>query len=310
MASRFLSRIATRLRPPRGFRLTKAGRVFFLLLFALIVIALSTGNNLLFLVLAALLAFMVVSGIQSEVNLRYIELERLIPSEIYAGVPARFGYVLRNTRTRSVRLRLHDVSTVRVSLVDRFETCTTHAHATFGCRGYAELGDISVSTSYPYGLFVKSASFASACRIVVFPRPLPLRTRAVTGDRDEGKGPAQDSISHTRPYVPGDPLSHVVWKKSGHEIVSRVFEGGSGEGGVIVLTPGGDVEAKLSHAAFLANEFSRASRPFGILLGSYFSGLDASARHRIRVLTVLALAEGISAPATEVLPDGVRIVVV
>jgi len=58
------------LKPPRGFRLTKAGKVFFAFLVCLIFVSLSTGNNLLYLVLAAMLGFMVVSGVQSELNLR------------------------------------------------------------------------------------------------------------------------------------------------------------------------------------------------------------------------------------------------
>ncbi|HQG32452.1 MAG TPA: hypothetical protein PLA83_11045, partial [Deltaproteobacteria bacterium] len=72
------------LKSPRGFGLTKSGKIFFVFLLAIILSAMGTGNNLLFLILACLLSFMIVSGIESEWNIRHLDVERAPPLEIYA----------------------------------------------------------------------------------------------------------------------------------------------------------------------------------------------------------------------------------
>jgi uncharacterized protein (DUF58 family) len=298
------------LKPPRGFRLTKAGRVFFAFLTCLIVISLATGNNLIFLVLAAMLGFMVVSGVQSEVNLRYIELERLMPAEIHAGVPARVGYAVRNMRTSSERLVLSDLSRVRIPFLARKEELVLHSEVTFARRGKVLLGDIKVFTTYPYGLFVKSITFEAACSVLVFPRPLPLIRAGFKGLTDSGAGPVRETVSHLRPYVSGDPLSAVAWKKMQTGPVSRVFEGGTGAGGVIVLTPGEDMETKLSHAAYLVDRFYESSRPFGVLVSSSFSGLGCTRAHRQEALAMLALVETIQQPRYEAVPQDADVILI
>lgn len=291
------------LKPPRGFKLTKAGKIFFFFLVCLIVISLATGNNLLYLMLAGMLAFMIVSGIESEMNLRHLELDRVLPAEIHAQTPARIGYLVRNPRNRSSRLVLSDHSRIKITELHRQENQLLHMDATFPARGIAALGDIVVSTTYPYGLFEKSITFSAAGEVIVFPRPLIFATPPVSGVQDSGGGKAHDSISHVRPYAPGDPLSTVVWKKQHLGLVSRVMEGGSGMNGVVVLLPGADMETKLSHAAYVIAELHRMGRPFGLLLNNHYSGIALSREHKIRMLTSLALANTIRQPSIETLPD-------
>jgi hypothetical protein len=54
------------LRPPRTLRPTRAGWSFFAITFGVGFDALNTGNNLLYLVLSLMLAFLVLSGALSE----------------------------------------------------------------------------------------------------------------------------------------------------------------------------------------------------------------------------------------------------
>lgn len=298
------------LKPPRGFRLTKAGRIFFAFLVCLIVIALATGNNLLYLMLAAMLAFMIVSGIESEMNLRHLELDRVLPAEVHAGIQARIGYLVRNPKNASYRLVIADAARMRVADLKRKETRLLHADVTFPSRGKTVLGDIVISTTYPYGLFEKSITFASRSELVVFPRPLGYSLPQASGRQDSGTGRNRDSVSHVRPYVPGDTLSSVVWKKQHLGLVTRVFEGGEGMSGIVVVTPGPDIETKLSRAAYAVGEMHRLGRPFGLLLGTHCSGVAMSREHKIRIMTELALVGSIPRPSLEVLPDDAHVIYV
>ena len=62
------SRARRWLRPPRTLRPTRAGWSFFALCFGVGFAALNTGNNLLYLVMALMLAFLVLSGVLSEAD--------------------------------------------------------------------------------------------------------------------------------------------------------------------------------------------------------------------------------------------------
>lgn len=258
--------------------------------------------------LAGILAFMIVSGIESEYNLRYLELDRVLPAEIYAGTPAKIGYLLRNQRNLSERLMLKDISQIRIERLQPQQTELLQADITFPKRGRTRLGTIVIATTYPYGLFEKSISFDADQDIIVFPEPLFIQPSLTSGARDSGGGKTKDSISHVRPYVPGDPLSSVVWKKQHQGLVSRIFEGGSGMSGFVILTPGAEVENKLSWATYVITELHRAGRPFGLALNGYSSGIAFSRAHKIKILERLALAEDIQQPKLEAIPSDAQII--
>ncbi len=296
------------LKPPRGFRLTKPGKIFFGFLFCLIVIAMITGNNLLYLVLAGMMAFMIVSGIESEINLRYLEINRLLPSEIFAGIPFNMGYLIRNPRNESSRLVLKDISQIKVEKLQHQETQVLYTDVTLPRRGKVHLGTITILTSYPYGLFEKSITFPVLKEILVFPEPMLCNPSLTSGQYDSGGGKSKDSISHVRPYVPGDLLSMVVWKKQHHGLISRVFEGGAGMSGVVVLMPGQDMEQKLSWATYLISELYRLGNPFGLVLNGLYSGIASSRTHKIDIFMHLALAQEIHQPSPEVIPSDARII--
>jgi len=284
-------------KPPRGFKLTKAGRIFFAFLFAIIVVAMLTGNNLLFLILAFMLAFMIVSGLESERNIRYLEIERVLPSEIYAMTPSRIGFHLRNTRLTSDRLVINSLGGIKVACLPKGPGEIFTSDYAFEKRGIHKLGAVRISTTFPYGLFEKSISFDLADDVVVFPEPLPVSSATAIGREDTGRGKGADSISHVRPYVPGDSGSLIVWKKLHLGLFSRVVEGGSGLKGVIVLLPGGDLEEKLSQAAFLVGELFTIGGQFGLAVGNYFSGVASSRLHKIEILTHLAGLDAIGVPS-------------
>lgn len=296
------------LKPPRGFRLTKSGKIFFAFLFSIIVIAMATGNNLLYLILAVLLGFMIISGIESEMNLRHLEINRVLPAEIYAGAPASIGYLLRNMKNRSERLIIRDKAILKVDHLTKQHTELINVDITFPRRGKASLGDIMIATTFPYGLFEKSITFDRDHEIFIFPRPLFYQPVLALGVRDTGGGTAKDSISHVRPYVPGDPLSSIVWKKQHQGLRSRVLEGGSGITGIVVLQPGSDIEMKLSRACFVITELYRTCRPFGLVLNGKFSGVEYTRAHKIKILEQLSITDGISKPDLETLPKDAQII--
>jgi uncharacterized protein (DUF58 family) len=88
-----------RLREHFDYDVTRAGIVYVLVTLVIAIAALNTGNNLLYIVVAAMLAAILVSGYVSAVVLRYLELDVRLPEHIYAGRPV-FGRIVVNNPRR------------------------------------------------------------------------------------------------------------------------------------------------------------------------------------------------------------------
>jgi uncharacterized protein (DUF58 family) len=87
-----------RLRQTFHYEVTKSGVVYVLVTLVIGIAALNTGNNLLYIVVAAMLAAILVSGVVSALVLRDLELEVRLPEHVFAGRPVVGGIVLRNPR--------------------------------------------------------------------------------------------------------------------------------------------------------------------------------------------------------------------
>src|SRR5215211_7663234 len=88
------------LRPPRRLRVLRAGGLLICGTLALGIASLFTGNNLLYLLMGALLGTISLSGWLSERALRRIRLRRTVPRAVTAGTPAHIEYTVRNRKRR------------------------------------------------------------------------------------------------------------------------------------------------------------------------------------------------------------------
>ena len=87
---------ARRLRDALTYEVTKEGTVYLVLALVIGIAALNTGNNLLFIVVSAMLAAVIVSGIASAIVLLGLDLDVIVPEHLFAGSVAIARLVLRN----------------------------------------------------------------------------------------------------------------------------------------------------------------------------------------------------------------------
>lgn len=86
-----------RLRFSVRYDLTREGGVYILFVLVVGIAALNTGNNLLFIIVAAMLAAVLVSGIASTVVLFGLSLNVTLPEHVFAGKPCIGSITIRNT---------------------------------------------------------------------------------------------------------------------------------------------------------------------------------------------------------------------
>jgi uncharacterized protein (DUF58 family) len=89
---------ARRLRDAIAYDVTRVGLVYCLLVVLIGVAALNTGNNLLYIVTAAMLAAILVSGIASAMVLSELKLEVRLPEHLFAGRSALGRVMVKNPR--------------------------------------------------------------------------------------------------------------------------------------------------------------------------------------------------------------------
>lgn len=165
-------------RMPRSLSFTRQGLWFTGVALFIGISAVNTGNNLMYLVLSAMLSVIIVSGVMSESTLRKVRVSRSFPRELYKGTPA----LVRYTVTNGKKLMPSFSFTVRELPEDGLaadpvymlkapagrESVRTSTY-TWNRRGRFLLTGLDVSTRFPFGLFRKGRVESCAQEVVVYP---------------------------------------------------------------------------------------------------------------------------------------------
>jgi uncharacterized protein (DUF58 family) len=263
-------RLAPWLRPPRRLRFTRAGVILTVTILALGLAALNTANNLLYLVLGALLGLIVVSGWLSEQVLRHLSVERRLPRAAVAGQPVRVSYDITNHKVRfpSLALELREpflAGTAYLNAVWPGKTARARADLLVARRGVYALDRLTLRTSFPFGLFIKERDIEVRATLTVWPRAdravrevRPGRGRAPRADSAPAPGPGggRGEYRSLKAYLPGDDPRDVHWRSSAHlgQPVVREYEREAGQSFWLCL----DVRAPENAAAELAVEITAA----------------------------------------------------
>jgi len=88
--------VASRVREAMDYDVTRAGMIYILITVVIGIAAINTGNNLLYVVVAALLSAVLVSGVASALVLRALDLDVHLPEHVFAGRPMVTRLLLRN----------------------------------------------------------------------------------------------------------------------------------------------------------------------------------------------------------------------
>ncbi len=214
------------LKPPRRLHFTRGGALFTAGALAIGFSAVNTGDNLLYLLLGAMMGFIAVSGWLSEQVVRGIEVKALPPRAATAGSPARVGYELVNGKRRvpSYALEIVDDAGGRTfaAVVQPGHAVIVRAERVFPRRGVYTLGRVRLATSFPFGLFVKERDVAVQGEVVVWPRrDRPVWEPATAGDQAVRRGRAEGGAAGMRgefrglrDYRPGDDPRDVHWRST------------------------------------------------------------------------------------------------
>jgi len=159
------------------YRITRAGLLYSLALSLVAVAAVASANNLLFLILAAMLSTALVSGLVSRLCLAGLELDFRAPDHISANrsVPARLYVRNHKWLMPSFSVRVEPVraagleSAVYFPLIPAGVTVEEPVKMRFPARGAYRENGFAFSTTFHFGFLEKTARVTLRRDIIVYP---------------------------------------------------------------------------------------------------------------------------------------------
>lgn len=237
------------LRANLSLNVTSAGWIFCTFILVVGISSLSTGNNLLYLILAILLATLVVSGIASRVNINDTGVALRFPDHIFAGERTRLevtvtshkkfipsfshsvaiaaekeqgGFWQHKKKESKIAAQLRRFAPMLAQpvcfpLIPGSTEARTSLECSFARRGIYPVKGFTIRSRFPFG-FVERRRFIEANgEIIVYPQPQPLddfyHLLPFTQGQLESplKGGGSDLYA-IRQYLSSDHLRHVDWK--------------------------------------------------------------------------------------------------
>lgn len=250
MPRRF-QKLRSTLRHRIGYQITRGGLLFTLSMAMVVAAAVISGNNLLFLILAAMISTMLVSGFISRLCLAGLELDLLLPEHITAGRAVRAKLYVRNlkgwmpsfsiqvrgvperpqaTLGRSVEQRAILTAPVYFPLIPGGAVLEENVDVQFDRRGTHRQNSFVFSTRFPFGFLDKTARVTLRREVVVYPsiepRPgFPELLTAIVGEIEAHMVGLGRDFYRIRQYEAFESARHLDWKASAHtgELQIREF---------------------------------------------------------------------------------------
>jgi uncharacterized protein (DUF58 family) len=261
------------------YKVTREGWFYFVGIILISLAALNTGNNLLFLILASLIAIILMSGILSSITLSGVAMRLQLPEHIFAGQPIRASIDLENEKLTlpSFSLRVEAVTAKNSPPAALLETPVYfpylpkrgRAHQTgpitFATRGVYRQDAFRIVTRFPFGFLQKAHRVDLRTEALVYPSVEPTREfieilPGLQGAMESlAKGRGQDLYA-LRDYVSTDSARHVHWKASARlgSLMVREFTREDETRVLLVLDPHIFVSSAGAASQLAADRFERA----------------------------------------------------
>ncbi len=231
------------------YRLPREGAVYLFGVLVLGLAAVNTGNNLLFMMLACMLAGILVSGVLSQTVLSGIELRLELPEHIFAGRPVLALAELVNHKQTMPSFSLRLVGAKQQSLrrstdpgarrrptapaprneilaqpvyfpyIPSRQAEKQNVELTFLNRGVYRQDSLGLQTKFPFGFLEKTRRVKSSLQAVVFPSVEPTEQLyeilpLVSGELESYMRGRGHDIYAIRDYQITDSAHYLDWKAS------------------------------------------------------------------------------------------------
>jgi uncharacterized protein (DUF58 family) len=254
--------------------LTKDGGIFLAAVAIVVIAAINTSNNLLYMILSVLIAVFVLSVFLLELNFKSLEALVTLPHRCTAGDSFSFSIQIHNRRRVFPMISLRVEPTGHSPLkfdpfyfaaIDPLTHARLPAESVLPRRGRYSLSEVQVASRFPFGLLSKRQIFKVDGDTVCYPAILSRDRLSFSALDDQGsiqrpeRGSGND-LHTIRDYQSSDSARHVHWKASAKTASLKTREYAADESRRVILAldrygTANDIERfeeLVTHAASLA----------------------------------------------------------
>src|SRR5579862_6060850 len=226
------------------YRVTRGGFLFTLAVALIAMAAVASANNLLFLLVAAMLSVLLISGLVSRLGLAGLELDFVLPEHVSAGSPVAATLAVRNLKLWMPSFSIHVAGVaeepaggtppilteaVYFPIIPGGATLEETVELRFSRRGAHRQNSFHFSTRFPFGFLEKTAAVSLRRDVVVYPsiEPKPgfeTLLSEIAGDLEQYHRGRGHEFYRIRAYEPFESARYVDWKATAHTGALQVRE--------------------------------------------------------------------------------------
>ena len=226
-----------RKRHKRLFSVTRTGGIFVLLIAVIVAVGAIKGLNLIYLVAAFMISFMLVSSLLPRIGLYNLSIERVVPSNIFAEKPFPVDLQLTNKKRRfsTYSIAINDIlqnQNLPQRYIIKIPPRTTISAAyeyIIPRRGIYVYDGVKVSTLFPLDFFMRGFIQHKEENIIVYPKIVKLNPNFLADLMTEmemrlNRPGLGTEVYGFRRYEHGDDTRNINWKitaKTGEVIITK-----------------------------------------------------------------------------------------
>ncbi len=278
---------------------TQRGLGFVVLIAVLLLIAFVYNNNLAYMLAFLLASIFFVTILHSYKALAGLVVQKGRSKAVFAGEAAGFDIHINNPtdmERSQIQIKLHDNS--QSLNLQAQGTAHITLYSITQKRGWHEAGTVTLSSTYPLGLFRAWSPIRFDLKALVYPKPVHLEIPfPQTPSAEAQQGFSQkggDDFYGLQEYQSGDSIKHIHWKTfaKGLGVFSKQYGGENSSEEIRLdydLTPGHDIEQRLSQLCRWVIDAEQAGISYGFALPGFTLPPDNGSAHYRKCLEALAL---------------------
>jgi uncharacterized protein (DUF58 family) len=289
--------------------LTKEGRRFLLATLLIIVAALNTGNNLIYLILSMMFSILLLSIIILRFNMNRLALEVSHFQPVFANTPASIDVTVSNRKrilpSYSIKVLMSDESKRKVYFprISGLSDMSKSVSVLYKKRGIYRYGDFLIESSFPFIFFSKRVSCRVSGEVMVYPEIREVGETLSEFMSEEELSPSMigkgDEFIMVREFRYGDDWRRIHWKASAKRAEFMVKEYATDEPKRLTvildnLMPqdSNSFEKAVSLAASITHKFLDEGFFVRFLTCRKVIPFGTGREHLFKILDVLATIEG------------------
>ncbi len=285
---------------------TKQGFFYAFILLLMLLTAINFSNSLIFLLTFFLASLGLVSMLFTQKSLLGLSFQTAIAQPVYCKqnslIPLYFSLANTSTNDKEILpscfIISYDNVKQTIDIFEQKEAIILSIKTTQ--RGYVNMPPITVSSTFPFGLFYAWSNIKLTTKSLVYPQPIPSKiniksnqSNNLQGENSPKKG--IDDFFGLDKYITGQSLKHIHWKAYAKEQGLYIKTFSSGEYAdkywfdISLFKPQISVEKRLSYLCYFINQAAKNNDYYGLKLNQKVVPINHGDKHKQQCLALLAL---------------------